>query len=244
MAEVRTKVLEAVQVADNVVRLDLAVPEGTSWKTGEFARVALPGASESEWRCYSIATPAGSPTIGLFIARVKGGAISPKLCSLKKGDELMLDTEMMGMLLESRLEEGGKDLWLFATGTGVASFVAVASDPAITEKYENIVLVHGVRTWNETQYVGHYIVKSSKLQVMACVTREKGALINQRIPDALSCGLIERTADIKLDPSTSRVMICGNPAMVKSVRSALKERGFVTPRGGRPGQMLVENFWM
>ena len=112
------------------------------------------------------------------------------------------------------------------------------------EKYENIVLVHGVRTWNETQYVVHYIVKSSKLQVMACVTREKGALINQRIPDALSCGLIEKTADIKLDPSTSRVMICGNPAMVKSVRSALKERGFVTPRGGRPGQMLVENFWM
>ncbi len=244
MAVVRTEVLEAVAVADNVVHLELAVPEGMHWKTGEFVRVALPGATDSEWRCYSIGTPAGSDTIGLFIARVKGGAVSPKLCALKKGDPIDIDTETMGMLIEDRLEAGGKDLWLFATGTGVTSFIAVASDPAITEKYENIILVHGVRTWSETQYVGHYIKKSPKLQVMACVTREKGALLCERVPCALTDGLAEKTAGLTLDPARSRAMICGNPAMVKAVREALKERGLVSPRAGNPGQVLVENFWL
>ncbi len=244
MAVLHTQVLEAVAVADNVVSLDLAVPEGMRWKTGEFVRVALPGASESDWRCYSIATPSGSNVLRLFVARVKGGAVSPKLCALKKGDTLMVDTETMGMLLENRLQEGGKDLWLFATGTGVASFVAVASDPTIVEKYDNIVLVHSVRTWSETQYVGRYITMGPKLQMMACVTREKGALIQKRIPDALSEGLVEKTAGLTLDPAHSRAMICGNPAMVKSVREALKARGFVSPRGANPGQMLVENFWL
>ena len=244
MAVVRTQVLEAVQAADNVVALDLAVPESVRWKTGEFVRVALPGAPEDAWRCYSIATPAGSPVLRLFIARVKGGKVSPRLCALKKGDALMMDTEMMGMLLEERLEPGGRDLWLFATGTGAASFVAVANDETIRARYDNIILVHGVRTWQETQYVGRSLTPGPTLQVMACVTRDKGAWISGRIPDALADGRIEKTAGLTLDPARSRAMICGNPAMVKAVRETLKARGMTSPRGGKPGQVLVENFWL
>ena len=51
---------------------------------------------------------------------VKGGAVSPRLCNLKVGETILLDTEMNGMLIESRLQPGGRDLWLLSTGTGVA----------------------------------------------------------------------------------------------------------------------------
>ena len=64
------------------------------------------------------------------------------------------------------------------------------------------------------------------------------------MPCALTDGLAEKTAGLTLDPARSRAMICGNPAMVKAVREALKERGLVSPRAGKPGQVLVENFWL
>lgn len=244
MAICRTKVVHAQAVADNVTHLKLAVPEGCTWRTGEFARIAMPASNEPQWRCYSIASKAGSETLDFFIARVKGGAVSPRLCSLKVGDDILLDTEMNGMLLESRLQPGGRDLWLISTGTGVAPFIAIVSDESITDKYEHVYLVHGVRRWNETQYLQHVLKRQPKLRVMACVTRDTGALLDTRIPDALESGQLEEVAESAITPQTSRVMLCGNPAMVKAVRASLRSRGIVSPRNGEPGQLLAENFWL
>lgn len=242
----RTRVLSAEHVCGKVIRLDLEVPEGCTWKTGEFARIApvASAGSEPQWRCYSIASPAGASALTFFIARVKGGAVSPVLHRLKAGDEVMIDTEMNGMLVENRLEEGGRDLWLFATGTGIAPFMAVLQDPAITDKYKHIVLVHGVSTWEETCYAASAVPKSDKLTGVACVTREPSAAVNMRIPEALESGRLEEVVGLPINPKKSRAMICGNPAMSKALRAALKARGMVSPRQGNPGQVLVENFWM
>ncbi len=244
MAQVTSRVLAAQSVADDVVRLDIAVPEGCSWQTGQFARLAMPGAADDQWRCYSIASAGGSDKLTFFIARVKGGAVSPLLCSLKAGDAVQVDTEMCGLLIEDRLEAGGKDLWLFATGTGVAPFIAVAEDDSIMNKYEHVILVHGTRTFDETSYVGKHIKLQDKLSAIACVTREKGALVSMRIPEAITSGELERITGLTISPERSRVMLCGNPAMVKAVRQLMKERGIVSPRGGNPGQLLAENFWI
>lgn len=244
MSAVTTRVLEACHVAGDVVRLSLAVPSGFVWRTGEFARLALPGADESQWRCYSIAAPAGSDRLVFFITRVKNGAVSPKLCALRSGDAVQIDTELNGMLIESRLQPGGRDLWLFATGTGIAPFIAVAADEAITAKYEHIIVVHGVRTFEETAYVGRYIKLQDKLTAAACITREAGALIDVRIPEALASGRLEEVVGLTIDKEHSRAMLCGNPAMVKATRQALKERDLKSPRGGNPGQLLAENFWL
>ena len=204
----------------------------------------MPSTNEPQWRCYSIASKAGADTLDFFIARVKGGAVSPRLCNLKVGETILLDTEMNGMLIESRLQPGGRDLWLLSTGTGVAPFVAIVSDDSIMDKYERVFLVHGVRNWNETQYLQHVLKLQPKLRVMASVTRDEGAVIDVRIPDALESGLLEATAEAKLTPQASRVMLCGNPAMVKAVRASMRARGIVSPRNGEPGQLLAENFWL
>ena len=78
---------------------------------------------------------------------------------------------------------------------------------------------------------------------MASVTRDAGAMIDVRIPDALESGLLEATAEAEITPQASRVMLCGNPAMVKAVRAAMRARG-ISPRNGEPGQLLAENFWL
>ena len=206
MAVCQTKVVHVEAVADNVTHLKLAVPEGCTWQTGQFTRIALPTTGEPQWRCYSIASKAGSETLDFFIARVKGGAVSPRLAQLKVGDNI--------------------------------------SDETITDKYERIFLVHGVRHWHETSYLQHVLKLQPKLRVMASVTREPGAIIDERIPDALENGHLEEVAERQITAQDSRVMLCGNPAMVKAVRASLKARGIVSPRNGQPGQLLAENFWL
>lgn len=116
MAICQTKVVHAQAVADNVTHLKLAVPEGCQWVTGQFARIAMPSTNEPQWRCYSIASKAGADTLDFFIARVKGGAVSPRLCNLKVGETILLDTEMNGMLIESRLQPAAAICGCFLRG--------------------------------------------------------------------------------------------------------------------------------
>ncbi len=244
MSYCKTRVAKAEKVASNVIFLQIERPEGFSWRTGEFAMLGLKVGDEQVMRCYSIASPGNSATVDFFIANVKGGQLSPRMNALKDGDEVWLDSEVGGMLIADRLEQGGKDLWLFGSGTGVAPFMAVASDPAIMAQYESVVLVHGVRTWDETGYVARMIKRSPKLQVICAVTRDPNAMITKRIPDALADGSLQRLAGIPIEKEHSRAMLCGNPGMVKGVRDYLKSLGMVSPRGGNPGQVLVENFWI
>ena len=244
MSIVTTRIAAARKVAAGVIHLQLAKPEGFAWKTGEFARLGLSVAGEDIFRAYSIASPGNSKTVDFFIANVKDGTLSPLLNELKADDEILIDTEVGGLLLPEKLEAGGKDLWLFASGTGAAPFMAVTADEAVMSQYDRVFLVHGVRTLDETNYVSWLTRKNDKLTVISCVTREGGGTLSQRIPDALSDGSLEKIAGVAIEKTHSRALLCGNPGMVKAVREILKTRGFVTPRLGKPGQMLVENFWM
>lgn len=244
MSVVSCKVVTSEKVASNVVRLQISRPDGFVWKTGEFARIGLTVGAEQVFRAYSIASTPDSATVDFYIANVKGGQLSPRLNALKAGDTVLLDSEVNGMLLADRLEPNGKDLWLFASGTGVAPFMAVIADEGICSQYENIILVHGVRTWAETGYIARFVRNSPKLRVISSVTREPGAIVNMRIPEALECGLIQKTLGIEFSKERSRVMLCGNPAMVKGVREYMKKLDIVSPRRGNPGQLLAENFWL
>ena len=46
----------------------------------------------------------------------------------------------------------GKHLYLLSTGTGMAPFLSVIQDPETHERYEKVILVHGVRWVSELAY--------------------------------------------------------------------------------------------
>ena len=46
-----------------------------------------------------------------------------------------------------------------------------------------------------------------------------------------------------LDPQQSKIMLCGNPAMLSDALKLLAERGFAPGRRGIPGNLAVENYW-
>src|SRR3546814_8114808 len=70
---------------------------------------------------------------------------------LKTGDSVLVSRKPVGSLLVDDLKPG-RNLYLFATGTGLAPFMSIIKDPDIYDRFEKIVLIHGVRYANELAY--------------------------------------------------------------------------------------------
>lgn len=52
-----------------------------------------------------------------------------------------------------------------------------------------------------------------------------------------------RAYSIAGSPESARLLLCGNPDFVRETRALMKARGIVSPRLGKPGQLLVESLW-
>lgn len=183
---------------------------------------------------------------------VPGGEFTSELVRLRVGDTLLVDKQSHGFLTLSRFE-GGKDLWLLSTGTGIAPFLSILQDPQAWETFEHIVLAHSVRQAKELAYRAliesfgqHEIFQehAHKLAYLPIVTREAlPGLPCQRLTELITSGGLETYAQLSLDLDKSRIMLCGNPEMVDDTRQALKAKGFRTARQSTPGQIAVENYW-
>ena len=135
-------------------------------------------------------------------------------------------------------------------------------DPATWQRFSRIVLVHGVRHSGELAYraelldlvARHSGGQSGLLTYLPVTSREatNPFLFNALRPDLLSparitslldSGELEERVGLTLDGARSRVMLCGNPAMVTDLRAMLGTRGFAAGRRGAAGNLAVENYW-
>jgi ferredoxin--NADP+ reductase len=173
---------------------------------------------------------------------------------LQVGDELLLDTTPFGFLTLARYQKPHpKDLWLLATGTGLAPFLSMLQDLQTWQDYEHIVLAYSARTIEELAYVekikqlqadfGSLVDNPAKLIFIPIVTREpmEGAL-TERLPKLLLDNSLQQRAGIALDLDNAHVMLCGNPEMVDDTKETLKSLGMVMNRRGE-GNIAVENYW-
>lgn len=232
-------------------------PEGFTFKAGQFARLGLPNPEkpgEFIWRGYSIASAPNEKTLDFLITCVLGGQLSPRLTALEPGQEALLDGEAAGALTPERVP-GGRTLWLLATGSGLSPFVSILKDPASCAAWDDIVLVLSARTREDAAparmlAAGELgaLPPGCRPAVFLALTREakinwEDGELSGRIPALIECGALEAAAGRKLVPEDARVLLCGNPGFIDETRKALKARGIVSPRFGKPGQLVVENFW-
>lgn len=220
---------------------------------GQFARIGVrPGAAADApivWRAYSVVSAPAAPYLEFFSVVVPGGAFSPALAQCRPGDTIFLERASYGFLTLERFEPA-RDLWFLCTGTGLAPFLSILTEADTWNRYHNLIVVHCVRYRNELAYAD--VLRASKgpgsarLHYVPVVTKPAAAWsgdLRERIPVLLESGSLERHVGLSIDPVHSRVLICGNPAMIAPVRKWLGTRGLGPSRRGQPGQLAVENYW-
>ena len=223
---------------------------GLRFRNGQFVMIGLEVNGRPLMRAYSIASANYEDHLEFFSIKVQNGPLTSRLQHLKEGDELLVSRKPTGSLLLDDLKPG-KNLYYFSTGTGLAPFMCLVKDPDAYERFEKIVLIHGVRNVNDLAYkefleglpndeiLGDLV--RDKLIYYPLVTREE--FRNQgRLTDVINNGKI--AADIglpELNPVTDRVMICGSPQMLKDSCQILDARGFeISPHIGTPGDYVIE----
>lgn len=225
---------------------------GFRFTPGQFARLGLETPDGVVSRPYSVVSASYDDYLEFFSVVVPGGAFTSRLVAMQSGERIRVERQSYGLLTLDRFADG-RDLWLLATGTGVAPYLSMLAEPSTWAAFENIVLVYSARAASElayndtiTQLAEHPLVGglAHRLRYLPTVTREQvPGLAHGRITTLLASGALEQVAGLPIDAGHSRLMICGNPAMVDEVRQLLQDRGLSSARTRSPGQYACEHYW-
>jgi ferredoxin/flavodoxin---NADP+ reductase len=224
---------------------------GLRFENGQFVMIGLEVDGIPLTRAYSIASPNYDEHLEFFSIKVPNGPLTSRLQHLKVGDELLVSKKPTGTLVIHDLKPA-KHLYLLSTGTGLAPFLSLIQDIEVYDRFEKVILIHGVRQLNELAYLD-FIEKElpnneffgeevrNKLIYYPTVTREP--FRNQgRLTDLIESGkLFEDIGLPPLDPLNDCAMICGSPQMLKDTEALLDARGFqVSRRIGDVGDYVIE----
>lgn len=224
---------------------------GFRFKNGHFTMIGLEqDGGRPLLRAYSIASANYEEELEFFSIKVPDGPLTSQLQKIQPGDKIYVSRKPTGTLVADHLLPG-KRLWLLSTGTGLAPFMSIIKDPEIYEKFDQVILTHGVRYTSELAYkdiieqelpnnefFGEII--RDQLLYYPTVTREpyrnKG-----RLTDLMTSGRIYEDLDLpKPNLDEDRFMLCGSPAMLKDLTDILDGWGFRESRGGKMHEYVIE----
>ncbi|MGY1488543.1 ferredoxin--NADP reductase [Methylobacillus pratensis] len=245
------KVLSVKHWNDSLFSFTTTRNESLRFENGQFVMIGLQVDGKPLMRAYSIASPNYAENLEFFSIKVPNGPLTSRLQHLKVGDELLVSRKPTGTLLLSDLKPG-KNLYLLSTGTGLAPFMCLIQDPEIYERFEKVILVHGVRRVNDLAYED-FITKElpeneffgeqikNQLIYYPTVTREE--FRNQgRLTDLMENGKLFQDIGLPpLNPETDRAMLCGSPQMLVDTCKILDAAGLkVSERIGDVGDYVIE----
>jgi ferredoxin--NADP+ reductase len=201
------------------------------FSNGHFTMIGLRVNEKPLLRAYSIASANYEEHLEFLSIKVPDGPLTSRLQHIQVGDTVIVGKKPTGTLLIDYLLPA-KRLYMLATGTGLAPFLSVVRDPETYEKFEQVVLIHGVREVKE--------MVSRQFIYYPTVTREP--FVHQgRIPNIIESGQVAKDTGLpELNPAEDRVMICGSPEMLRDLKALCEKRGFAEGSTTRPGQFVIE----
>ncbi|WP_027072338.1 ferredoxin--NADP reductase [Luteimonas sp. J29] len=249
-------VLDVRHWTDSYFSFTTTRDDGFRFDNGQFVMIGLEVDGRPLMRAYSIASANWEEQLEFFSIKVPDGPLTSRLQHIQPGDSLLVGRKPTGTLLISDLHPG-RNLYLLGTGTGLAPWLSVIKDPDTYERFERVIVAHGVRgaadlayrdyIVNELprhEYLGEQI--SRQLLYYPAVSREpfqwQGRDQRGRLTHLLDSGRMAADLGLApLDPEHDRAMICGSPQMLADFRAILDRRGFsAAPRIGTPGQYVFE----
>nr|WP_249776955.1 ferredoxin--NADP reductase [Herbaspirillum sp. C9C3] len=241
---------------DKLLSFRTTRPAGYGFTAGQFARLGLEIDGEVVSRAYSITSAEGDDYLEYYAIIVPEGKFTSRLNQLQPGDAVWVEKLSYGFMTADRFADG-RQLWMLATGTGLGPYVSILQQPEVWQRFEDLIVVHGVRQREELAYTETFARLQqqareqdwpARLHRLCCVTREADlpvapGWLGGRITTLLRDGRLEQASGLALSPEHSRVMACGNPDMVTEVRELLRERGMTPLRRTGGGQFVTEDYW-
>jgi len=222
---------------------------GFRFENGQFIMIGLEVEGKPLMRAYSIASANYEEHMEFFSIKVQDGPLTSRLQKIKPGDKLLVSKKPTGTLLVDNLTKG-KHLYLLATGTGLAPFMSVIKDPEVYERFDKVILTHGVREVSELAYqdiinelpnnefFGEMV--QGKLLYYPTVTREDFHT-QGRLTDALTSGkMAEKVGLPPVNVEDDRFMLCGSPSMLKDFCEILDGLGFSETIRSDIGEYVIE----
>ncbi|MEO8058254.1 MAG: ferredoxin--NADP reductase [Burkholderiales bacterium] len=220
------------------------------FSNGHFTMIGLRINGKPLLRAYSIVSANYEEHLEFLSIKVPDGPLTSKLQHMKVGDTIIVGKKPTGTLLIDYLNPG-KRLYMLSTGTGMAPFMSIIRDPETYERFEQVILVHGVRNKDELAY--HDLVTehlpaheflgemvSSKLRYYPTVTREAYRNMG-RVTTLMESGKLFTDLGVPpIDPAVDRVMICGSPGMLRDIKHMLESKGFKEGNTSKPGDFVIE----
>ena len=244
------RVLSVHHWTDKLFSFTTTRDHGLRFSNGHFTMIGLRVDGKPLLRAYSIVSANHEDHLEFLSIKVPDGPLTSRLQHVQVGDMVIVGRKPTGTLVIDYLLPG-KRLYLMSTGTGLAPFMSIIRDPETYEKFEQVVLVHGVRQAAElayhelltTELPAHSLIGamvSQQLLYYPTVTREP--YVHQgRITELIDSGRLFTDLSIPpLDPAVDRVMICGSPGMLRDLKSMLEQRGFNEGNTSTPGDFVIE----
>ncbi|MGA1288811.1 MAG: ferredoxin--NADP reductase [Rubrivivax sp.] len=244
------RVLEVHHWTDRLFSFKTTRDAGLRFSNGHFTMIGLVVDGKPLLRAYSVASANYEEHLEFLSIKVPDGPLTSRLQHVQPGDQILVGRKPTGTLVVDYLRPGRR-LYLLATGTGLAPFMSIVRDPEVYDRFEQVVLIHGVRQVAELayrellteelprhEYLGELV--SQKLRYVPTVTREPFPTMG-RIPDLIDSGRLAGMLQLpELSPAEDRVMICGSTAMLRDLKALLERRGFEEGNTTRPGDFVIE----
>ena len=224
--------------SDRTFSFKITRNQGFKFNAGEFAMIGLMIDGRKVLRAYSVVSPPWADELEFLSIKMPNGELTSKLQNIKVGDEVILMEKPTGTLRNDALKKGG-DLWLLATGTGLAPYMSLIRDIETLETWSKINIVHSVRNRNDLAYydelsnsfAGSDLEEMVKpvLNYMPIVTGEG----DKRITDQLDNGLTINT-------ETDKIMLCGNLEFNQQVAEWCESKNMLEGSLREPGDYVLE----
>ena len=244
------RVLDVHHWTDGLFSFKTSRDPGFRFKNGQFVMIGLVQDDKPLLRAYSIVSTNYEDHLEFLSIKVPDGPLTSRLRNLAVNDNIIVGDKPTGTLVIDNLHDG-RNLYLLATGTGLAPFKSIIRDPETYERFEKVVLVHGTRLAGELAYhdyitthlpehefLGELIRK--QLLYYPTVTREPFTY-QGRITDLMTSGKLYADLGLPaLEAAHDRVMICGSAQMLTDLKALCEANGLTEGNTGEPGEFVIE----
>ena len=246
------KILSVHHWNDTLFSFKTTRQDGLRFENGQFVMIGLEVDGRPLARAYSVASPNYDEHLEFLSIKVQNGPLTSRLQHIKVGDELLVSRKPTGTLIIHDLKPA-KNLYLFSTGTGLAPYMSLIQDIEVYDRFEKVILVHGVRKINDLAYKdfiendlpnNEFFGEEIRNQLIYYPTVTRESFKNEgRLTDLVKSGKLFNDIGLsKMNPIDDRAMICGGPEMLKDTQDLLDSMDFkVSPRIGEPGDYVIEH---